>query len=632
MKKPSILIASALFLINAFAPKARAQDVAKAEADQAFLARLGFEKYSAQIQVTLDQGQLNEVSRTVLKGNRDRYKIVDLARDMSVQIYEGIRDNLNNPQIRKKAVRLSGHLLRPHALLTDVVLPDNIKSIKNVSDFSSAREKYLTEIASQRFVEERTKILATIADLLMSSQAISGKGELTESIILDTFKDNVDSYLRAKFEYLELQNTQYWGRAMAALLVRHAHLEKQPELEKDLDFVLSKQNDNLQNYISATQYLHNKDHKVQSFTLQSGDFANEYSHGTEAFYITIGVKPGDNANKKLAKKSELVGALWQVAMYATPSEEEAIADKVHNNQPLTKSEKRKYARMTKSMSVEGYSHVGIVEVKNDIESGISMPWIWDIYPNSSAGGIRFIGPEGFAFQERFQKVGYVRYNSRKFMSYYKGAIAKRGYQENVWKSYEAVLNDDQIASDLSKETWIKTLATPEDVAQLASYSLDQAEPWYRGLIIPRVLKMMDHYLVSADAMGFASGFANAKGAAYCSQVLVLAYLQAVDVDPQQIEDKWSDFLLMTKKLNLDASQYFDLSRRIISPSGFAWQAGLVETSTAVMLDSQHRRTNYYDVNLDLLQADSEINNRVASLLMPNAVKATLDPVLNDDDL
>ena len=220
------------------------------------------------------------------------------------------------------------------------------------------------------------------------------------------------------------------------------------------------------------------------------------------------------------------------------------------------------------------------------------------------------------------------------MSYYKDSIAKRGYQENVWSSFDSVINDNnEIASDLQKPLWIKTRASAQDVEMLASYPLSQADQWYKGLIIPRVLNMMKNYLVSKDAMGFASGFANAKGAAYCSQALVLAYLQSIDVDPQETQDKWSNFLLMTKKFNLDASNYFDLSASIISPSGFAWQAKLVQSETTVLLDSQHRRTNYYDINMDLLTSDKEISKDISSLVTKDdTAKVSLDPVLDDDDL
>ncbi|HEX7672668.1 MAG TPA: hypothetical protein VF412_00785 [Bdellovibrio sp.] len=634
MKKPSIILASALLIMNALAPRAFAQTQNSSFAnDETFLERLGFEKYTQEIQFTLDHEQLNAVSQKVLLGNKDRYQIVDIARDMSLQIYEAIKWQLYNPQIRKKAVRLTGHLLRPHALLTDVPLPDSLKTLSK-DQFSKAREAYLTQVATQRFEEERTKILATIVDLMISSQQVSGQSTFTEQNIMDMFQANVSQYLRMKYQYMEMQNTQYWGRAMAALLVHHSRMDKQPEIEKDLQFVLSKQNDSLGNYLSDVQSLRNSDQKVQTFTLQSGDFANEYSHGTEAFYITIGVRPGDSANQRIASKNKLMGSLWQVAMYATPSDEEAIVAKVRTNQPLTSREKRKFSRMKKAISTNGWSHVGIVEVKKDTESGISMPWIWDIYPNSDVGGIRFIGPEGFAFQERFQKVGYARYDSAKFMSYYKDSIAKRGYQENVWSSFDSVINDNnEIASDLQKPLWIKTRASAQDVEMLASYPLSQADQWYKGLIIPRVLNMMKNYLVSKDAMGFASGFANAKGAAYCSQALVLAYLQSIDVDPQETQDKWSNFLLMTKKFNLDASNYFDLSARIISPSGFAWQAKLVQSETTVLLDSQHRRTNYYDINMDLLTSDKEISKDISSLVTKDdTAKVSLDPVLDDDDL
>lgn len=627
--KTRIVIASAALLLTSLNASAKALTV---DADDSqFLLRLGFKDQSAVIEETLKRNDLTQSTRMVLENNQEVYEVLNLSRDMSLKIYDAIKDTLNNPLVRKRAARLTAHLLKPHALLTDEQLPAKIKSITKSEEFSKAREEYLTQLAMQRFEAERSKLLETIVDLVMTSQKVSGQDTYTVDDVVNDFQDDVDSYLRVKFEHLELQNTPYWGRAMVALLVRHDRLHNQHEITSDLQFVLSRQKDWLENYITPEQHLRNSKGKVQLVTLHSGDFANEYSHGTEAFYITIGVKPGDRENKKLAGKSDLMGRLWQVAMYPTPTEEEQIVAKLRSGQKLTSSEKRKFARMKKAVSTAGYSHVGIVDVKEDQQSGIKMPWIWDIYPNSSLGGIRFIAPEGFAFQERFQKVGYVRYDSAKFMKYYKDTIAKRGYQENVWKSYESKVNDSgEIASDLSRETWIKTLVSEDDVKRLASYPLDQSEAWYQNIIIPRVLNMMERYLTSEEAMGFASGFANAKGAAYCSQALVLAYLQAVDVDPQQIEDKWSDFLLLTKKFNLDAASYFDLSRRIISPSGFAWQANLVAEQSTVLLDSEHRRASVYDINLDLLGADAHIEQQVSALIKKSPEQ--ISPVVDDDDL
>ena len=596
-----------------------------------FLQRLGFKDYSTAISQTLLNPKLTDVTKKVLSGNSERHEVVNTAKDLSLKIYGAVAKDLNDPSTQQKILKLTAHLLRPHALLSDLSLPTKIKSISEPEKFGEARENFLSEIATQRFLREKQALLTTIVDLILTAKHHSD-GSAAE--IINDLQDDLDNYLRVKFQYLEFQNTPYWGRAMAALLVRHSRLYSRPEIEQNLKSLLNQQNDWLENYVSNRQFLFNENDQVQTFTLESGDFANEYSHGTEAFYITIGVKPGGRANSKFANKLHLLGSLWEVALYPSPEEEEQIVAKIRSNQPLTEKEQKKFERMKKSTSIKGYSHVGIVEVKEDKESGIKMPWVWDIYPNSDFGGIRFIGPEGFAFRERFQKVGYVRYDSRKFLSYYKQVFSKSGYQENIWDAHEATINDNgEITPDLSKPTALKTKISRQDAKTLASYPSRLADYWYKNLIVPRVLKMMEKYLISEDALGFATGFSNVKGASYCSQALVLAFLQGADIDPEKTEDRWSDFLLMSKKFNLDLSNYFDLNNRVIAPSGFAWQADLVGRETTVLLDSTHRRGNIYDVNLDLLVQKSEYDREISAMIKSEQqVTKEMSWLINDDDL
>lgn len=62
---------------------------------------------------------------------------------------------------------------------------------------------------------------------------------------------------------------------------------------------------------------------------------------------------------------------------------------------------------------KGYSHVGMVEVRADAASRISYAWAWDSYPNLGVGGIRLMNPEGFAYPERFVRIGFARYSAKK---------------------------------------------------------------------------------------------------------------------------------------------------------------------------------------------------------------------------
>jgi len=604
-------------------------------AEQAFLERLGFSNYTQEINQTLKDPTLTPIVRRTLISNRDRYTVVDISKNLSLQIYRSIFPRLNDPAVMQKTLNLTAHLLRPHALLSDVHLPDSVTSAKPGDEFTNARDAYLTKVAQQRFDDEQVDLLSTVVDLIQKNSAgqplIVGQ-DIGDYQAVNQLKEQISLYVTVKYSYMEMQNTQYWGRAMAALMVRYARLYHHPEVEQNLAKLLLAQNDFLGNYVSSKLQIRDEKNQVDSVQLKSGDFANEYSQGTEAYYISIGVKPGPG-NSSLAKKENLVGSVLQVLSYPTPDQEDALVAKYHQQLPMTDKEKKKFAHVLKAQAAKGYSHVGIVQVSSDPQSGIEMAWIWDVYPNSTLGGIRFIGPEGFAFSERFQKVGYVQYDSHKFLSYYKKAYAQRGYQKNVWSSFEPAVDDTDEISQTTTPVEIQTFASPQDVAYMASFPDSQADAWYDQQLVPRVLKTMRRYLTSADAMAFATGFANVKGASYCSEAMVLAYLQGADIDPEPVPDQWSSFIVMSKKLNVGVADYFDLNKRIISPSGFAWQAGLIKDQKDVYLNGGFRRTKDYDISSQLLQYSPATKTAISDLMSCERPDSTdLSVNTGDDDL
>lgn len=601
--------------------------------EQAFLERLGFISYTQEIDKTLQKETLTPITARVLNANRDRYEVVDLARNLSLTIYNSVFPRLNDPAVVAKTLKLTAHLLRPHALLSDVTLPQSVLSKPNASQFADARDAYLTQIAQQRFDEEQIALLSTVVDLVQtnsSGQPLVKDGMVTDFATINQLKTEISKYTQVKYAYMEMQNTQYWGRAMAALMVRYSRLYNHPEVEQQLQALLVAQDDTLGNYLSSTLQIRNDKNQIDTINLRSGDFANEYSHGTESYYITIGVKPAGK-NSSLAKKENLVGSLLEVLSYPTPDEEDALVAKYHQHLPMTDKEQKKMARVLNSQAAKGYSHVGMVQISQDAQTGIAMPWIWDVYPNSSLGGIRFIGPEGFAFSERFQKVGFVQYDSQKFMSYYKQTIAKRGYQKNVWDSFVATVDDTDAIAQTTTPIEIQTFTTPQEVQYMASFPDSQADVWFSQQLIPRVLKTMHRYLVSEDAMAFATGFADVKGAAYCSEAMVLAYLQGADIDPEQVQDKWSDFMVLSAKFNVGAGGYFSMNKRIISPSGFAWQAGLVQYQKDVYLNAGYRRSKDYDVDSNLLQYSAETRKAISDLIICERPDFDQNNVTTGDD-
>jgi hypothetical protein len=585
-------------------------------AERDFLEGLGFQNYTREIDKTLEGSELEPSQRVTLLGLRKRYELVDLARELSLGIYNIIKPRLNDPAVEAKSVRLAAQLLRPHSLLSNEILPASITKERDPKTYQALRQDYLFELGTTEFREESAFILTAILDLMNSAgrPVLSSSGQITKVGDVQRLERTLTRYLVAKYEMLEVQNTFYFGRALSALLVRHSRLKHQPNIEADLKDLVIAQEDRLENYLSSTQYIRDRTGKFATASLKSGDFANEYSMGADAFYIAIGVRPGSAANRHMAKEQNLVGSLHSALFFATPNEQEEIMGKYRTNQPLTKGEQRKFQQIKKLDNIKGYSHVGIVVVYRDAESGIEMPWILDIYPSDGVGGMRFIGPEGFAFPERFQKVGYVRYSADKFMTHYHRSIQKYGYRSNIWQSASTVYDDNgQVIDERGPMVDVPTRVSREEVQYLNSFPPSSAQSWYDEQIIPRVLKTMRSYMTSDKVLSFAFGFSNTAGAAYCSQLLALAFLQAVNVDVQSTPDDWIFPVKIAQLLKINFDDY-ELNQRIVSPSGFAWQADLVQQETHVLLNSKLRPKSMYDTNFSLLQVDPKMRKAVDDLI------------------
>ncbi|MGE5086615.1 MAG: hypothetical protein ACM3MG_09965, partial [Bacillota bacterium] len=248
---------------------------------------------------------------------------------------------------------------------------------------------------------------------------------------------------------------------------------------------------------------------------------------------------------------------------------------------------------------KGFSHVGLIEIKTDPESGISMPWVWDVYPSTPglAGG-RYIGIEAFAPQEKSQKIGFSRYNPTAFYNYYKTQKARDGYKPFIWKTFEFdSVNNGERLNQSNRRYNVATIISKSDVDSLLTYKSEDANTWYYNEIIPRVLTEMKSNITSERAVLFAKSFINMQDTSYCSQAIVLAYLKGVNIDPQPVHDDWKRSVNLISHLMPKIRSRLNLNERIISPSGFMWQAGLSESPATIYLDTMTPRNSIYSDNL-----------------------------------
>lgn len=541
-----------------------------------FLIRLGFKDYCLEMQKSLNTPDLTDVSKRVLEYNINHYQIINAAREVAAYTFSFSKTQFFSEENQNKLMALSSFLL----------LPTKNISTEAIEEYATAK-KISTEdsfdfLQKNKIAQEKRLIMATI-------NAVTGENDSTTLTQLDSY---LSRYLELKYTDDNLKQTNYLGRAMVASLVRFARLNHIDSIESALRLKLQRHKVFLNNYITETLTIIDNKKQAQTLTLHAGDFANEYSKGSEAYYISIGTTPTGFKNRLKASTNHLLGNAFKIAIYPTPDTEKVILDKVAQKKPLSAMEKIQYSLIQNKPTIPGYSHAGLVDLKEDAESGIKMSWIWDSYPNDDLGGIRFIGAEGFVFPGEFQKIGFVHYSPKKFLSYYKAQVKSRGYLKDVWLSYGSKIEDNLISIDDSQDkyAWPANI-TENEVLNFATTEDSQAEAWFKNEIAPRVTGMMEKYFTGTEAIAFADGFNNVRGAAYCSEAVVLAYLQGADIDPEVQKDKLSLIVHIGHALKLSELEDIDLTQRVVSPAGFAWQTDLVETHIPIMIEQDVDEAN-----------------------------------------
>lgn len=562
-----------------------------------FLIRLGFKDYCMEMQESLKSPNLTEVSKRVLEYNIEHYQIINVAREIAAFIFS-YSENFHSQENLNHITALSSYLLLPSKDVSTELI-DRYSQDKKLST-----EESFNVLEKSQMSLEKELIISSIVE-------ITG---LKDPAAIDTLDYYLTRYITLKYTDSNLKQTNYLGRAVAANLIRFVRQNHIDSVEENLRRNLLIHKVFLNNYISDTQAFINNKHQIQTVKLHSGDFANEYSKGSEAYFISIGTTPTGIRNRIKASSNHLLGNVYKFVLYPSPDAEKKILAKVSEKKELSSLEKIQYSLIQNKPDVPGYSHVGLVDLKEDAASGIKMSWIWDSYPNDGIGGIRFIGTEGFVFPGEFQKIGFVHYNPTKFLRYYKNQVKTRGYLKDVWLSYSAKIDDGAIAIDNDKEKYAwPTHISESEVRDLTKADESKADAWFKNEIAPRVTSMMEQYFTGTEALAFADGFNNVRGAAYCSQAIVLAYLQGADIDPEVKKDKLSLIVKIGHALKLDELEDIDLTQRIISPAGFAWQSDLVESHIPIMIEQQIDANNTMaNTNIILNELDDSTKELISN--------------------
>ncbi len=216
-----------------------------------------------------------------------------------------------------------------------------------------------------------------------------------------------------------------------------------------------------------------------TYQVHNGDFANEYSAGPEAFAISAGVNPKGTDKIKFAEKNKLIGNSLILPVFGFNPLADYAVQRKKQNYIVDEQHEAALNQIWDESNIQGFTHAGLAEVKTDMDSGIEMVWIWDIYPYGNIGGVRVQTPENFAYAELYNRIGFVHYEPKKVLSHFQNMFAKSGYKQFVWDGFAASADDPASADpvvvvDKTKRVQRKNYLELSTAQKWMNYSPDQA--------------------------------------------------------------------------------------------------------------------------------------------------------------
>lgn len=571
------------------------------EAADSFLKRMGFEDYSAQARKTLETTEdIAPVSKWALQLNEDKYETLNGSRKVGNFTYA----------LLKKITRQSPeHFNRALTVLTRIMIQQLKRfpqfrleplSIGNTTGMTIAQMLELREVElSKRQIERYT---VEKINLVKAYLSIWPDLDDDEKVNLTHWLDEVFSdALWDTYRSGTHQQNRYLGRAIILAVVKYFRETGSHHLENKLASDLRTEFLFLENYIHGQYIQLNDDNKYVTHIFKSGDIAFEYSHGQEAFFTSLVVRPQKKENQNIAAQYKLINDYKDATKFLDTKDYNTAIDKKSLGLPLSFFNQRAYSEFWNMDYANGYSHCGLVEVRVDQQTGIKMAWIWDSFPGSHLdGGVRLMTPEGFSIVEKHLKLGVLRYDPKKVLSLFKEQISTRGYQTEVWKGYKSITktNSDKVTTPFLLSNEEHFWPTKVDELTVKSWLLvteKNAERWYQEIILPRVFNRVRAYVNSPDAVIFAVGLVSAQSMLYCSQLIVLAFLEATNLDLQDEQDKIPVFV---HKLEDKIRNYINLNKdhRVVSPNGLIWQSKIFENLFAINLNREKANDHYYNID------------------------------------
>ncbi len=574
---------------------------------ESFLKRMGLDEYSATMKASLDAGKaVNALAKATLEGNIERYRMVDIARELTLHLMAGAEPNLNDSAFRERFLKYAASLLdlKPEAAVKEVPMvvrqnPDLIARAKDIETYFEGAERergrlqlerlvsdYLQAMYGEKFLE---KYLAPGSETQVSDgdkaeyervKAVIGKdiAKVTGLFADYLFKIHLDPHIG---------NTQWVGRGVALSIVRQARLKKDSGLETELAAAVRAHDKYLENFVSNQVVMRDADAKIQSNEVHTGSLAYIRSLNSEAAVITSAAVPHDI---KLAKQEGLIG---NVLGFFVPVEGKSISN------GLSPVDRLRLGLSQINRGNSGFSHVGEFIVHTDPETGIASTLVADNYPyhdESKLAGVRFVGLEHFANENSYGWVGIADIDPVKFHQYAQEMVEKvrrDGWDPVAWKAYKPTVDaDGKVIPDANplRGDWMKLL-NKQDFMRLHAEKNPKKwiETWREAVARGWRIMMEEgtHFSWVDNGAGMVdvrqpdgtmkkehtAGKYYEQGT-YCSQACTLVSIRMTGIPLEEPgkEGRWATFVhLLRKYVPIPAAKAIDTDGPIVPPSNLALQ-------------------------------------------------------------
>lgn len=591
MKLKQLLILPLITMSFSYANALAGKDLAAEKKNiNQFLVNLGYEDYSDMMATNLEAGKFispndPDKGRTVLIEQIKTYKVFNDARDLATQLLTLLEDDrITKDEVKKDLVDFTVQMLKLAPIMPETSFPKEV-------DNEDKAWKYSWTKAQQKIQSQTTEIAADLINVLFD-KADEVKFATNPALPEYAAKLKDFTWARAKmtrlvkFMYTNsgMGHSPYLGKALAAGLLRQDAKNGNNILRAVLTQKLQKQGLYLENFIGTTLKITDEKNMVNDVEIKNGDFILERSYGLEAWQISFAARPFTKilhqGNLWLANEYNLMGVPGGDQFHSSEDEESPLVLKFkkfteklvakptlkeyYEKIVLPTAEEKIIAATQGKVLNYGISHAGIGMVKTDDATKISMAWAVDVYPNAGLGGIRIMDILGqFARDGHYMRIGVSRHNPVKFYN----SVAKNQTYKNETNFHNGVQKPAETV------LWATT-PSEADYNQLMAKGEQDPQAWYTQVMRQSTNHIITEFL--GKGLGFAYGFKNEPGQAYCSQMILLSGLQSSSVDFQSRPDVWDPVMRYMKKKGVKSTEGIDTDLRIIAPAGFMWQSDIVD--------------------------------------------------------